>query len=417
MQLLRGAGLRLASYGVGGLVSLAALPLLVRHLGVADFGRYVAVLSIVGIAVLASDVGVTGIALRESAVAGRERRDALVASLMGVRLAISLLGAATAVGFVVAAGYSDKAVLGTAIACVGLVPQIYTDMVVAMLVVDSRFGTAAAVELARSVAGTALVVVLVLADAGLVWFLAAWAAGAAAGACAARVAGGRSSPAMPRLPRGEVAALLSGSAGYALATVLHVVYFRTIMVVTSVRATSTQTGYFAAAFRVTEFVAAAAGQAAGTATPTLARAVEQRDELPRVVGRVVGAAALAGAAVAAVLALAAPLIARVIGGRELEPATGVLRIQALAMGLMFVAFASGAALFALRRHRELVVANAICLAVAAAAAVALVPGHGARGAALAAVIAEGVLVAVLGAALLRALRLGDRGEEEGGRSR
>ena len=42
MDLGRGIRVRLAGHVTAGLVSLAALPLLVRHLGVADFGRYVA---------------------------------------------------------------------------------------------------------------------------------------------------------------------------------------------------------------------------------------------------------------------------------------------------------------------------------------------------------------------------------------
>jgi O-antigen/teichoic acid export membrane protein len=95
---------------------------------------------------------------------------------------------------------------------------------------------------------------------------------------------------------------------------------------------------------------------------------------------------------------------RILGGDELKPAADVLRIQAIAAGLMFPAFAAGAALFALHRHRDMVVANASALLVAVVFAFVLVPDHGARGGAVAAVIGEGVLFLLEIALLLRAGR-------------
>src|SRR4051812_19489807 len=103
MDLARGTGVRLAGQLVGGLASLAVLPLLIRHLGVAEFGRYVAVLAVIAIAVLASDVGLTGLALRDSAVAEPERRREVLSGLFGLRLVVAVLGAAAAIVFAVVA--------------------------------------------------------------------------------------------------------------------------------------------------------------------------------------------------------------------------------------------------------------------------------------------------------------------------
>jgi O-antigen/teichoic acid export membrane protein len=295
-------------------------------------------------------------------------------------------------------------VLGTALACAGLLPQVYADMVVATLVVESRFAVASTVDLARSVSATVLVVVLVIAGASLAWFLAAYAVAATAGAVVARRTSAGQLGLRPRLPRGDARGVLVASLGFSLATVIHVVYFRAVMIVTSIRAPLVQGGWYAAAFRITEFLGAAAGQAANTATPGLARASRDPAELRQFVRRLIGGSALLGATVAGALALAAPVVVRVLGGRALEPAAGVLRIQALAIGLMFVAFAAGAALFALRRHRDMGLANIAGLVVAVVAALALVPGHGARGAAVAAVIAEAVLVSGQAILLVRALR-------------
>jgi O-antigen/teichoic acid export membrane protein len=401
MDLGRGIQVRLAGHVTAGLVSLAALPLLVRHLGVADFGRYVAVLSVIGIAALASDLGVTGLTLREAALMPAERRHDLLAGLLGVRAGLAALGAVAAAVFAVAAGYGSSVVLGAAVAAAGLFPQVFTDMVVAHLTVESRFATATLVETARSVAGTVLVLLLVLADAELPLFLAAWGVAALIGALLARRASTASVPLRPRAPDAATRALLRDARSYSLATVLHVVYFRATMVVTSLSGSAVQAGYFGVAFRLSEFLGAGAGQTASAATPTLARAAA--GDMRPALRHVLGIASLIGAAVAAALALAAPLVVAVIGGDELDPATPVVRIQAVAIGLVFVVFNLGATLFALRRHAQLALTNAAGLIVVVVAALLLVPDHGAHGAAVASVIGEATMLVALGVLVTRAV--------------
>jgi O-antigen/teichoic acid export membrane protein len=403
MGLARGTGLRMASYAVGGVLSLVSIPLLVRHLGVADFGRYVAVLSVVGIAALASDLGITGLALREYTAARDTDRSELLRGLFGLRIAIAAIGAIAAVAFALAAGYTTAAVWGTALACVGLFGQVYADLVVVSLLVASRFGRASAIDLARSLTSTVLIVALVVGGAGLVWFLAAYGAAALAGALVARRLATVAVELRARVPSGRVRALLAGSLAYVAATAVHVVYFRSVMLVVSAEASAHEAGYFATAFRLAEFFAAAAGVGASTATPALVRAAAA-GRLTAMATRLVAAAAGLGVLVAAAMALAAPLIMRLLGGDALEPAVSVLRVEAIAIGLFFPVFTAGAALLALRKHADLVIANAAGLAVALAAALALVPGHGARGGAIAAAAAEGVLFLTLAGALVRAAR-------------
>lgn len=396
MRLLRGTGLRLAGQGLGGLASIAVLPFLIRHLGVAEFGRYVAVLSVVSVAALASDIGLTGLALRDAAVTSGDRRAELISGLLGIRLAVAALGVAAATGFAAAAGYGDDVVLGAALASLGLFPQIYADMVVVALLVDSGFGRATVIETTRSVISSALIIALVIAGAGVGWFLAAWAAAAVVAAgTAARLGRGSVSLAWPS--RAAARRALSGSAGYALATALHVVYFRAIMLVLAARGRASQAGAYAAVFRITEFLGAAAGGAAGNATPMLARAGGRSS----VAWRLIAVAAAFGLLVGGVLALIAPLVMRALGGAELEASADVLRLQAVAAGLMFPAFAAGAALFTQHRYRAMVLANGTALAVAVVAALVLVPDHGAKGAALAAGIGELALLGIQGAALSR----------------
>jgi O-antigen/teichoic acid export membrane protein len=403
VSLARGTGLRLASYGIGGLLSLLVLPLLVRHLGVEDFGAYVAVLSVVGIAALVSDLGISGIALREYTSAQAPDRQTLLNSFLGVRIGVSIAGIAAAIAFVFAAGYSDAAKWGTAVACLGLLAQVYADLAVVALLVESRFERAAAVDLTRSAGSSLLILVLVLADASLGWFFVAYAAAAAAAAYLAHRLAVEPMPIRPRMPTGGARTLLFDSIAYAVATAIYVVYFRAVMLVVSVQSTAQQTGYFASVFRLTEFVAAAAGIAASTATPALVRA-HADGRFRRISRRLLLASAGIGGVVAAVVALAAPLIMRILGGDALDPAVPVLRVEAIAMGLVFPAFALGAGLLVLRRHAALIVTNSLGLATVLIASLILVPDDGARGGAVAAVIGEGVLVAAHATALALALR-------------
>jgi O-antigen/teichoic acid export membrane protein len=400
VSLARGTGLRLVSLGLGGLLSLLVLPLLVRHLGVEDFGVYIAVLSVVSIAALVSDLGVSGLALREYTAADGPDRQTLMHSFLGIRIGVSVAGAAAAIAFVFVAGYNDSARIGTAIACLGLLAQVYADLVVVALLVESRFGRAASVDLTRSAGSSLLILVLVIAGAGLGWFFAAYAVASAAAALLAHRLAVEPMPIRPRLPSGGARRLLLDSIAYAVATAVYVVYFRTAMLVVSVQSTPRQTGWFASVFRLTEFVAAAAGIAASTATPTLVRALES-GRFRTISTRIVLAGAALGVLVGGFVAVAAPLIMKILGGDSLDPAVPVLRIESIAMALVFPAFALGASLLVLRRHAMLIVTNTLGLLVVLVASLVLVPDHGARGAATATVLGETVLVLALGVALVR----------------
>ena len=66
-RVIRGGALRTVAYVAGILVGLASTPLLVSHLGPADFGRYVTVTTILFIATGLTAAGLSGIGTREYA--------------------------------------------------------------------------------------------------------------------------------------------------------------------------------------------------------------------------------------------------------------------------------------------------------------------------------------------------------------
>jgi O-antigen/teichoic acid export membrane protein len=400
----RGGALRAAVWVGSALLSLVSIPLLVRHLGVPEFGRYVAVLAVVNIAALASDLGLTAIALREWGAAEPAERAGRIRALLGIRLTVVMIAALCAIGFALIAGWPGRQVAGTAIASAGLFGQVYTDFATVGLAGSLRFGRVAAVEGARAAAGTLGIVILVVADAGLTPFFAAWAfAALATAALALRLAGTLVSP-LPLMRRAHWAPMLVESAPYAAASAVHVVYFRAVVIVMSVQASALQAGLFAAVFRVAEFAAAVGTALAGTMTPVLAHAGRtDQARLRREGRRTIRILSAAGLAAALVLGLGAEPLMRLIGGHSTEGAVDAMRLLAAALIATFAAFGMGAVLLVLRRYRALLVINAAALVLVVALALALVPDHGAGGGAAAVLAGEWFIALAQAGVLWRAI--------------
>lgn len=401
----RGGGLRVLAWGGSAVLSLVSIPLLVRHLGVPEFGRYVAVMAVVNIAALGSDLGLTSLALRDWGALEPAERAPRLRALVRLRLGIVALAAACAVIFAAAAGWPGRQVGGTAIAAAGIFGQVVIDFATVALAGSLRFGRLATVELARAALGTLLIAALVIAGAGLLAFFVAWSVAALAGALLAlRVA----RPLLSGIWRGNAAsgprALLRETATYTAASMLHVVYFRTGVLVVSVASSARQAGLFGAVFRISEFAAAVGSAVAGALTPLLAHA-ERTDSrrLRREALRMVATATGVGVVAALVLGLGAPVIMPLLGGDALQGSVPVMRIAAPALVATFASFAIGAVLLVLRRYRELFAVNLGALGVVLALALALVPAHGAKGAAVAVLCGEWCIALGQALALWRAL--------------
>src|SRR5436853_7661792 len=104
-RVIRGSAWRVGANAAGIVVGLATATLLLRHLGVAESGRYVTVLSLVAIAVSIADVGLNVSGSRELALRERGGRQALIANLVGQRLLIMPSALAAIVLFAVLVGY------------------------------------------------------------------------------------------------------------------------------------------------------------------------------------------------------------------------------------------------------------------------------------------------------------------------
>ncbi len=400
---LRGGALRAAGFAVGVLLTLASAPLLIRHLGQADFGRYTAVVALVTLVGGVTEGGLNAIALREFATLEGPGRERVIGNLLGLRLGLALLGAAAATLFAAAAGYGGALVLGTALASAGMAVQSLQTLCAMSLQADLRFGWATAADLSRQAVLVALIVAGVLVGADLVAFLAVPIPAALAALVPTLWLVRRRIPIRPRFDPATIWPLLRDALPYTAAVAVSVVYFRLTILIMSVASSAAETGHFATSFRVVEVLAGIPGLAVAAVFPLLARA--GRDDAGRFalgVRRVFDLGVVVGAGVALAVLLGAPIAIAVLAGDEGRPAIDVLRIQGLALAATFPANVFGFALLALRRQHAILAINLGALVVTVAVTLALVGGFGARGGAIATVAAELALAVGGGVALVRA---------------
>lgn len=400
---LRGGALRAIGYAVGRLLALLSAPLLIRHLGDAQFGQYSAVLAVIAIAGGLTEGGVNTIALRElSTATDREARDRAMGDLLGLRLVLSALGVVIAVAFSAVAGYGAELVLGTLLAGVGLIAALTQSLLAAVLQSRLRFGWAATIEVLRQAITTALIVALVIAGGGVVIFLsmAIPASLCAAGLTAFLI---RDSVNLrPSFRMSRWVPLMRDTAVFAVAVAVNTLYFRVTLVILSLVATAAQTGYFAVSFRIMEVLVGLPVLLIGAAFPIISRAAHaNRDRFDQMSSRIFELALFVGVLTAVALILAAPFAIDLLVGSSTHPSVGVLQIQAVGIIATFVAAATGFPLLSLHRHRETLIANCASLLAATVLTLVLAPSLGARGAATGAVVAECALAALNTAFLVR----------------
>jgi O-antigen/teichoic acid export membrane protein len=402
---IRGGALRLAGYAGGVALALASAPLLIRHLGVVDFGRYTLVLSLIAMVQGLTEGGLAAVGLREYTVLDPGHRRRLMQDLLGLRFALTITGVALAVVFGLIAGYDGELIVGTLVAGVGLLLLVLFNLVSIPLQADLRFGWITTAELLRQAVAAVLVVALVIAGAGIVPFLATQIpAGLVALAIAAALVRGVISL-RPAFEPAAWWALVRETLPYAVAIAISALYFRIVIVLMSLVSSETQTGYFATSYRVIEVLVAIPVLLVSAAFPVMARAA--RDDADRLLyagQRTLDLMLIVGAWLTLSVALGAGFMIQVIGGSDFDESIGVLQIQAFAVVCTFVSVTCGFLLLSLRRHRAILIGNVVPLTFGVTLTLVLAPGDGAHGAAIATVAAEaGLAVAMLALVMRRSV--------------
>jgi O-antigen/teichoic acid export membrane protein len=400
--IIRGGVLRFGSYVGVVLLSVLSAALLTRYLGVSRFGEYTTVISLVTIVSSITDAGMSSLGTREFAVRHGPDREALMRDLLGLRVALTLVGVVLATAFVLAAGYDSALVAGTVLASLATVALVLQHTLSIPLTTALRIGVLSVLELARQAVTVVLIVLVIVGGGGVLPLLGV-----------SLVVNLLLIPATARVARGEISlrfqahprrwmALLAPTLYFSLAAAANTLYLYMAQILTSVVASGQQSGLFAAAFRVFIVVVAVPGILVGGAFPVLARAArDDRARLGYALQRTFEASLILG--VAAVLAVVggAQLIIDVIGGSKYAGSVDVLRIEGFALLASFTLASWGYGLLALHRHRALLLSNLLALLVSATLTGLLAASHGARGAALASVCGESTLALLYLLALVR----------------
>jgi O-antigen/teichoic acid export membrane protein len=401
---VRGSALRAGGYAAGMLLSLVSAPLLVRHLGVADYGVYITITSLVTIVAGISDLGLTSLGVREWARRGAHHRGSLMRDMLGARLGFTLVGIGGAIAFALLAGYGSRRLLGTGLACIGLMLLGLQSALTIPLIGRLRQGWVAGAELVRQVVQVGLIIGFVVAGLGLVPMLAtAIPAALASLLLTATVA--RDSIVLPSIHPRRWLGLLRGSVPFAAASAVSVVYLRTTIIVTSLVATAGQNGQFAISFRVLEVVISVPSLLVGALFPVFARAaLTDRARMRSSMRRTLRAVWGAGAIVAVSMAVGAPFVVTVLAGSRPHGAVVALRILGGGLGFSFLGSACQYALLAVRAHRSILLINVCALVLNAVLTVVLANAYGSIGAAIALAACE--LTVAAAARIMLARRVG-----------
>jgi O-antigen/teichoic acid export membrane protein len=400
---IRGGAIRVVGYVAGILVSFGAATILVRYLGIPEFGRYATVTSLIAIVGGVTEAGISLYGIREYQARSAADRRRLMADLLGMRLALTLVGILIAAGFALIVGYPGVLVTGSLVVGAGLLVQVAADVLSIPLQAHLRLARLAIVDLWRRLSALLLIGGLALAGAGLLPLLAVT---IASGLAALAV--------LAWMVRSELRleisfgwrrwrSLFTETLPSAVAASIAAVYFYVTIIVMSLIASAKETGLFATSFRVTQVALGIPILLLTAIFPVMSKEdAHGRAEAAQMIGRVFAVAAICGLWMSLALALGAGFLLDAIAGSQGQGAVSVLRIQAAVLTLSFLSASSALTLISLRRFRPLIVTTGGALLVDVALGLALVPALGARGGALADVLTEGITAIALTWIVMRA---------------
>jgi O-antigen/teichoic acid export membrane protein len=404
-RVVRGGVQRVLGYGLVNLLGVASSVVLLRHLGVADFGRYGTVIALVGIASGLAEAGLNLTGSRELALLhDAHSRRRLLAGLLGVRLLLLVLAALVTVAFAVVAGYDSQMVAGTALAATGAVLVGLQSTLVLPLVVQLRNGLLTVNEVIKQLVLVIGVVGLTLAGVALTPFFAVQIAVGAAALVAVPFLVDRGQLAWPSLSRSDLRHVIFTALPIALAAILTTVYLRVLVVIASLLTTEYQTGLFVTSSRIVEMIGSLALVVVGIILPVAT--VAARDDRPRLrymLSATTKLALVVGGLLALTVVVAARPIVVVLGGEAFAGAASVLRLQAPVVLTIFLVYIWTGFLIADGHRRELVRCMVLAVTVSIAAGIVLTAQFDAHGAALAAVAAD---IALIGALYRTVRRIG-----------
>jgi O-antigen/teichoic acid export membrane protein len=390
-RFLRGSSMRLVAFGAGLAVSLGATPLAVHHLGPDAWGQYATVTSLMFIVAAITEGGLGQMGVRELSVGETQARASFMRDLLGLRLILTLIGAVAALAFSLAVGYERVVVEGTAIAGGGLLLTNFAGTLALPLAADLRLGWLAVTDFVPQLVIAVTMVALVASGAGLLPFYAAPVAGSAAALVVTASVVGREITLLPAFRPGRWRTLMAQTLVYAAATATGSIYFRIVLIATSLLSTKAQTGFYSLAFRILELTTVVPWLIVSSAFPILVRSAwNDPQRLRYALQRLMEGSLILGGWFSVCVVIGAPVAIHVLdlGAQQFDPSIAVLRILGAAIPATFLLATFSYALLSLRLYRELLIVNGSITALAVVLSAAVIPEFGADGAAVVSLILE-----------------------------
>jgi O-antigen/teichoic acid export membrane protein len=402
-RIIRGGALRSAGYLVSTGGTAVAFALLLRHLGVVNFGKFSTVIALITIASGLSEAGLQVVGQRRFATLGESDRRRLLGDVIGIRLAFTPVAVAVCTLFALIAGYSTTMVVGTVVAGAGAMMAVVAGTLAIALAMHLRYAALTVVEVGRQLAIVVGIVLLVVLGAGLGAFFVVYLAAGVVMFAITAVAVGRRYVVAPRFSWADWRPILVEAAPLAFSVAINVLYLKVLIVMGSLLTSGEELGLFAAASRATEVLIGLPIFMIGVAFPLLAHAAEHEEErLAYALQRIAEVALLVGVGFVVVLVVAAEPIIAVFGGPGYSGAVPVLRIQALALVGASLTQTWMQGVVAVRAQRSLIAVNAVALASVLVLGAVFIPTLDAKGASVAAAAGEAVMALAMLRALVRA---------------
>lgn len=401
---IRGGIISLAGYGVSTVIGTATSIVLLRYLGVEDFGRYATVIAIVGLVHGLADPGVSTVGQRGYVVAVEAAAArGLLANIVGIRLALTPIVAALAVAFTAGAGYGWTIVGGVAIGGIGALLALLTVTALIPATAELRFTAITGMGIARDASSAAFLLALVVVGARLFPFLVVPALAALVGYAISLFIAGRTAF-VARFSWTEWKPILRQSLPIGVAAVISVLYLRALLIVTSLTASEVSTGLYATSDRLIQIVVGGAGVMFFAAFPIIVRA-GGRDEERRLVyaqQQLFDVALFVAISCVLVFAIAARPIVLALGGETYAGSAPILRIQCFALLGAFLSAIWLPTLIAVQKQRALIVSMLVGVTTIVGMGALLIPAFGITGTAITAVLGEAAIALAALVALIRA---------------
>jgi O-antigen/teichoic acid export membrane protein len=389
---IRGGVIRTAGHFAALTLSLASAPFMIRHLGEADYGRYMTVSAILFIIGGATEAGLTQLGIKRYAALGADDRPHFLRVLVGLRLALTVVGVGFACAFSAVTGQPGVVVAGTAIMGLGLLLSLTQQTYAVSLSAQLRLGWVAGLDFIANFSLATATIFLVVVGASLVPFF--WAAVFSGGTLltVTLLVLRQDAALLPRFDLQQWRSIMREVLPFALAAAVGLIYFRLAIVIMSYISTERETGLYSAAQRIVEAVAALPWLVTSAGFPILARAATNDEaRLRGALQRLFEVTLLLGGGAAIMGVAGAKFAVAVVAGADFQDATPVLQILVCSLLMTFLVATWSSALLSISEYRRILWANLGALVTTGALSFALIPSLDAQGAAIATVAAETAL--------------------------